>query len=123
CRHPEKRLVGATLPPKENGGPVTVRMEPAATVTGRLVDAKGKPRAGVDLKVSFQPKRWGDRYDYLPEPVRTDEEGRFSIEMLLPGLDYRLNSEHAEFRFGAGLQAAERTSRGAVRPKRYRAVA
>jgi RNA polymerase sigma factor (sigma-70 family) len=118
CRHFEKRLVGTTFPPKENGGSVTVRMEPAATVTGRLLDAHGKPRAGADLRVMFQPKRSGGRYDYLPEPVRTDANGRFRVDMLLPGLDYRLNCEHAEIPFGAGLRAGETTSLGDVRIKR-----
>ena len=34
-QHPEKGLVGAAQPPKENGGSVTVRLEPGAAVTGR----------------------------------------------------------------------------------------
>ena len=59
-QHPEKGLVGVAQPPKENGGSVTVRMEPGATVTGRLVDADGQPRAGVELEVSFRPKERPD---------------------------------------------------------------
>src|SRR5262249_15894256 len=35
-RHPEKGLIGVVTPPKENGGSVVVRMEPGATVTGRI---------------------------------------------------------------------------------------
>src|SRR5262249_53921229 len=50
-QHPEQGLVGMTQPPKENGGTVTVRMGPGAAVTGRLVDADGQPRAGVELEV------------------------------------------------------------------------
>src|SRR5207245_2953894 len=50
-QHLEKGLVGVAQPPKENGSSVTVRIEPGATVTGRLLDADGKPRAGVELAV------------------------------------------------------------------------
>src|SRR5262249_47478639 len=75
--HWEKGLVGAARPPKVKGGPVTVQMEPGAAVTGRLVDADGKPRAGVDLEVSFRTKDRKHWYGYLPERIKTDAEGRF----------------------------------------------
>src|SRR5262249_21955369 len=55
-RHAEKGLVGVAQPLKESGGSVTVRMEAGATATGRLVDADGKPRAGVELGVRFRHK-------------------------------------------------------------------
>jgi RNA polymerase sigma factor (sigma-70 family) len=72
-QHREKGLIGIARPPKENGGSVTVRMEPGAAVTGRLVDADGKPRAGVELEVAFHPKgKWGWWEDYSPARVRTD---------------------------------------------------
>src|SRR6185312_12822585 len=40
-RHPEKGLVGAGRPPKDNGGSITVRLELGATLAGRLLDAEG----------------------------------------------------------------------------------
>src|SRR5262249_18619939 len=37
-QHLEKGLIGIAQPPKKNGDAITVRMEPGATVMGRLVD-------------------------------------------------------------------------------------
>jgi RNA polymerase sigma factor (sigma-70 family) len=116
-RHPAKGLVGVAQPPREDGGPVTVRMAPGATVTGRLVDAGGEPRPGVELWVSFQPKgepHWNEQ-GLQKERIKTDGEGRFRIEALLPGLDYYLTADRADVRFGAGLRAGETKDLGDVR--------
>ncbi|HJZ56322.1 MAG TPA: hypothetical protein VKE74_15255, partial [Gemmataceae bacterium] len=113
-QHPEKGLVGVTQPPKENGGSVTVRLEPGATVTGRLVDAGGKPRAGVELELRFRPKRWRSWFDYSPGPIKTDREGRFRIEALLPGQEYRLSDGQGELPLGGGLRWGETKDLGDV---------
>jgi RNA polymerase sigma factor (sigma-70 family) len=90
-QHPEKGLVGVARPPKESGGAVTVRLAPGATLTGRLVGADGKPRAGIELEVTFRPAGWGSWFEYSAEPAKTDREGRFRIEGLLPDRDFRLS--------------------------------
>ncbi|HEV3259323.1 MAG TPA: hypothetical protein VG013_20825, partial [Gemmataceae bacterium] len=100
-RHLEKQLVGVAQPPKENGGAVTVRMERGAVATGRLVDANGRPRAGVDLEVRFHPKGWGSWIDYRPERIKTDREGRFRLEALLPEYQFRLSDDQGEWPFDA----------------------
>jgi RNA polymerase sigma factor (sigma-70 family) len=98
-RHPEKGLVGVAQPPKENGGSVTVRMGPGATVTGRLIDADGKPQAGAELELRFRPPGLGGWYGYLPEQVRTDRQGRFRVAALLPDYEFRLSSDQGELSF------------------------
>jgi RNA polymerase sigma factor (sigma-70 family) len=90
-QHPEKGLVGVARPPKENGGAVTVRLAPGAMLTGRLVGADGKPRASVELEVTFRPAGWGSWFEYSAERVKTDREGRFRVEGLLPDRDFRLS--------------------------------
>jgi RNA polymerase sigma factor (sigma-70 family) len=99
-QHPEKGLVGVAQPPEEKGGAVTVRLEPGAAVTGRLVDAAGKPRTGVELEVSFRPKGWGSWFAYSPERVRTDRGGRFRVGTLLPGYEFGLADGPARLAFG-----------------------
>ncbi len=106
-QHPEKGLVGVAQRPKENGGSVTVRLRPGAAVTGRLVDADGKLRAGVELGVTFRPKGWGSWFDYTPTPAKTDREGRFRIEALLPGQEFRLSEGMGELPFGDSLRLGE----------------
>ncbi len=53
-QHPEKGLVGVLEPPKETGGTVLVKMKPGSTISGRLVDADGKPRADMKMRVRFR---------------------------------------------------------------------
>jgi RNA polymerase sigma factor (sigma-70 family) len=117
-QHTEKGLVGVAQPPKENGGTVTVRLEPGATVTGRLVDAAGQPRAGVELEVRFHPK--GDLFwqDYTPAPIKTDREGRFRIAALLPGYELRLSDGTGELPCGEALRSGQTRNLGDVHLKR-----
>jgi RNA polymerase sigma factor (sigma-70 family) len=115
--HPGKRLVGVARPPKENGGRVTVRMERGAAVTGRLIDSEGKPWAGVELGVQFHPKGWGSWFDYLPERVRTDREGRFRVATLLSGYEFRLSDETGNLPLGGELRPDQTTDLGDVRMK------
>src|SRR5262249_12514074 len=86
----DKGLSGTGRPRKEDGGSVTVKLDRGAAVTGRLVDADGKPRAGVELEMFFRVpgKRYWD--DYSRERITTDGEGRFRVGPLLPGYEYRL---------------------------------
>jgi RNA polymerase sigma factor (sigma-70 family) len=117
-KHPEKGLVGAAQPPKEKGGSVTVRLQPGATVTGRLVAADGRPRAGVELAVSFRPPEgWRIWFDYLPERIPTDREGRFRIAALLPGYKFRLADGKGELRFGDALRSGKTKDLGDVQLK------
>jgi RNA polymerase sigma factor (sigma-70 family) len=117
-QHPEKGLIGVVQPPKENGGSVTVRLEPGATVTGRLVDADGQPRAGVELEVAFLPKGWGSWRDCSPEPIQTDREGRFRLTALLPGREFRLSDGQGELPFRGPARSGQAKDLGDVRIKR-----
>src|SRR5262249_44862102 len=88
-QHLEKGLVGVAIHPKENGTTGTVGTEPGPTITGRLVNEKGQPQAGVDLEVGFRPNKEpdgpkGERYftGYSPGTLQTDRDGRFRLEAL-----------------------------------------
>ena len=85
-------------------GPLTVRLEPLGSVTGRVLDADGTPRAGLKVAVMHSYER--DDYNGLPlelvfdypswtklidSEATTDAEGRFHVQGLVPGLKYFLN--------------------------------
>jgi protocatechuate 3,4-dioxygenase beta subunit len=115
----EKGLVGVAQAPQEDGGSVRVRMGPGAAVTGRLVGADGLPRAGVVLAVTFRPKggepaSWDE---YPPGRIQTDREGRFRIEALLPGYEFRLNGDAGALSIGGGLSPGRTKDLGDVRMK------
>ena len=117
-QHPEKGLVGVAQPPKENGGSITVRLEPGAAVTGRLVGADGRPRAGVELEVSFRPKGWEFVwFDYFPRRITTDQEGRFRVDGLVARLrvpPFR-RARDRELSCGDGLRSGQTKDLGDVR--------
>jgi RNA polymerase sigma factor (sigma-70 family) len=115
-QHLEKGLVGMAQPPKENGGSIIVRMDSGAAVTGRLVDAHGQPRAGVELELTFRIKGPGWSH-FPPERIKTDREGRFRIGALLPKYDYRLSDHKGELLVGEGLRLGQRKDLGDVRIK------
>jgi hypothetical protein len=84
--------------------PVTIRLQEWAVVTGRLVDAEGKPLGGIRMQ-------W--RYPSLPAPgmrpaapaPTSDADGRFRLEGLLPGPAFRITLSDST-RKGTGLSAA-----------------
>jgi hypothetical protein len=89
--HPDKRLVKAVELEGSAPDPITVRLEPAGAVTGRLVDEDGQPRPGVDLGIYFVRKDTDYVALHIPEQIKTDSEGRFRVEGLAPGVVYQIN--------------------------------
>jgi beta-lactamase regulating signal transducer with metallopeptidase domain/protocatechuate 3,4-dioxygenase beta subunit len=73
----------------DKGQPVTARVVPWGTLTGRLVDANGNPRPGIALQ-SLASTQGGPRYDVPVKRRVTDKDGRFRITGLVPGLKYSL---------------------------------
>jgi RNA polymerase sigma factor (sigma-70 family) len=116
--HLEKGLVGVARPPKKKGDSVTVRMQPGATVTGRLLDADGQARAGVELELSFRPKGSLHLHRYFPERIKTDREGRFRIAALLPGYEFSLYDDKGYLHFGGALRSGQTEHLGDVQMKR-----
>jgi hypothetical protein len=99
-RHDGKKLTAVVVAKGDEGGPLTVRLEPAATVTGRLLDDVGKPRRGVMIDVNYAKGRFGPNY-YFPflNPTLGDD-GRFRIEGLIPGVPYDLSVRTDSTRLG-----------------------
>ena len=115
--HAEKGLVGLLQPPEKNGAAVTVQMRPGATVTGRLMDGDGKPRAGFRVNLWVQTKQKPHWESYAPNSVVTDMDGKFRIEALVPGFRFMLFHNEGSLQFGDGLRAGEVKELGDVRLK------
>jgi RNA polymerase sigma factor (sigma-70 family) len=114
---PEKGLVGVAQPPKENGGAVTVLMEQGAVVTGRLIDPDGKPRAGVELKLTCRLKKERFFVSFFPDHIKTDGEGRFRITALMPQYEYRLSDGKGDAPVSGGLRLGQTKNLGDVQMK------
>jgi hypothetical protein len=90
--HKERKLAGSLILKGAKQGPLSVRLQPWGVVSGRVVDAQGKPKANVLILGQAPPQRAKPPdYGWLPERhYRTDQEGRFHIEGLAPKMKYDL---------------------------------
>ena len=86
--HKEKQLGAALRLTGEEPKDFAVRLQPCATIEGRIVDGEGQPRGGLELFGSLGP------FQHYPTEggfmgARTDRQGRFRITGLIPGLKWR----------------------------------
>lgn len=77
----EATVEGVRVPPEE---PVTVLLRPAATVAGAVVDERGRPVPGAEIRPAFRAMAGmpGGGY-FRPQP--TDERGAFEVTGFPPG--------------------------------------
>ncbi len=91
-RHEARKLAGMVMVRGDEKGPITVRLEPAATVTGRLVDLHGDPRQDVRVHVRHSDGEFGPNYYTTFLEPRLDRDGKFRIEGMIPGATYDLHA-------------------------------
>ncbi len=110
--HAERRLAGSLIVRGDEKEALTVRLAPTGTLTGRLQDADGRPVSGVDIEIwvnePSSPTSLTYLYVHLNStrlPVRTDKEGRFRVEGVVPGEKFSLSVR----RGGAFLDIGSRT--------------
>jgi hypothetical protein len=90
--HKEKKLAAAVLVKADEPEGFTVRLQPAAAITGRLIDEDGIPLAGIRIMGQIQSGQlnlrfgWGGFFG-----GQTDQDGRFRIEDLIPGVKIGAN--------------------------------
>jgi hypothetical protein len=92
--HPGKKLAGSLIVRGDEMSPVAVKLGPAGAVTGRFL-AAGSARNGVGdcvplADMDIYPAPAGLTLGSFSNGVRTDRDGRFRIEGLVPGLKYTL---------------------------------
>jgi RNA polymerase sigma factor (sigma-70 family) len=88
--HEKKHLAGALLVQGREKGPLVVQMETASSVHGRLVDADGQPRPGVNLHIYFERRDKDMLSEHHPRHIATGEDGSFRVDNMVPGLAYQI---------------------------------
>jgi hypothetical protein len=99
----EKKLGKVQVVRGDEPRPLRVRLEQLSSLTGRVLGADGRPRAGLHVGATLS--RTGDDAARLPiqlflsvgtwvanleRKTTTDAEGKFRLDGLLPGLKYTL---------------------------------
>lgn len=85
----EKKMVGVLTLTAETKDPV-VKLGDGGTVTGRAVDAGGKPAAGLNVQVYFARRAVQEAFEALGPDIVTDANGEFRIAPVFPGEEFRL---------------------------------
>jgi RNA polymerase sigma factor (sigma-70 family) len=120
-RHAEKKLAAVVMARGDEDGPLHVRLRPAGTITGRLVDDEGQPRRGVRINAMYSQGRLGPGYYWPSLDITLGEDGRFRIEGLITGMAYDLGARVGgvtflgNFATGLTLQPGENRELGDVR--------
>lgn len=85
--HKEKNL-GYCLKelPDEKLGPLTIKLQPCGSISGRLVDRDGVPVV-TNRRV----------YIFWPQFLTPDKDGRFHVQGLVPGLEYQIMDKERAF--------------------------
>jgi RNA polymerase sigma factor (sigma-70 family) len=89
----DRKLVGSTWLKGDEAGPSTLRLVPWGTIVGRCLDSERNPLASqvanqIGTSLTAPEFEGLMRPNPVNSPTRTDKDGRFRIEALVPGLRY-----------------------------------
>ncbi len=107
--HEGRKLIGSVLLRGDEVGPVSIKLQPWGSISGRIVDDEGRPRKSVFIGNPRGSKVDNpETDDILPgadwnNGIRVDADGRFTIEGLVPGLKYDANTRASALEFFGDL--------------------
>ena len=95
-RHQGKGLGKTVQVGPNDRDPIEVRLEPTATITGRLLDAAEQPLVGVEVcvwRLIDEPTRQTHQDFFPPLQANTDQAGCFRIDGIVPGLKQNIQAK------------------------------
>jgi RNA polymerase sigma factor (sigma-70 family) len=91
--HPGRKLAGMLALRGDEKEPIAVRLVPTGALTGRVLDQDGKPVVGALVRFSYEGRAGDELYRHQKpprEPARTDADGRFRLDGLVPDAKFGL---------------------------------
>jgi RNA polymerase sigma factor (sigma-70 family) len=91
--HPGRNVAGALTLRGDEKEPVSVKLVPTGALKGRVLDQDGQPVAGAEVRFSYEAETGDQLYRHQKpprEPVRTDADGRFRLDGLIPDAKFGL---------------------------------
>jgi protocatechuate 3,4-dioxygenase beta subunit len=95
--HRSRNLAGGAIAKRDAEQPIEIKLAPAGTISGRLIDADGLPITDAEVHADYDKLKSGDmsglwanhpRLISNPTHIPTDKDGRFQVEGLIPGWTY-----------------------------------
>ena len=90
-RHVDRNLAAAQ-PVEEQGTQIALKLQPAATLTGQVVDPNGKGIENAQLLVMLRGSSWGASFLPRNSSVRTNAQGQFEVSAIPPEQRYYLTA-------------------------------
>lgn len=125
--HPERQLGATAEVSPDANAPYALRLQPTGTITGRLLDPEGRPWPRQPLSVYFDKPGKGHLMQHWPFALSTDDDGRFRVVGVLPGLAYQVNVAGkpnnrtiGSVKTGIKLASGEVKDLGDLKPRMFR---
>jgi RNA polymerase sigma factor (sigma-70 family) len=123
-QHEGKKLSGVLGLKGTERGPVAIKLQPSASVLGRLVDAEGVPMRHADFTVFYNHE--ADKnvlHAHSKHRLVTDAEGRFRVGGMVSGVHYMAHvrlkgTMYPGIAFDLTLKTGEIKDLGDVNPKK-----
>lgn len=109
--HPGRRLATSLTLTGDEPGPVVARLAASAAIVGRALDEDGSPLAGAIVQLTYDRRSASelDRFARADGPVvKTDDNGHFRVENVLPGERFLLGFKQEDYYFVAKLTDEQR---------------
>jgi hypothetical protein len=91
--HAERNLAGTLTVRGDEQEPPVVRLGRTGSAIGRILDRDGQPITGADNQLSSPDRIASELYRQLrqrQQPIRTDKDGHFRIEGIVPEVKFTL---------------------------------
>jgi RNA polymerase sigma factor (sigma-70 family) len=107
--HCQRHLAGMLTLKGNEKAPVTVKLDPTGSIKGRLLDADGKPLAGVEVDVQYGQGMASAVHKavHRSKQIVTDSNGTFMFDELIPELKLELIFRHGRRKFARETKPAE----------------
>jgi protocatechuate 3,4-dioxygenase beta subunit len=83
-----ERNLAAAIQVDEDARELEMKLEPAVTLTGQVVDVNDKGIADVEVRSMLQGPQWGSTIGR--KAINTDSDGKYQIKTLPPGRTYSI---------------------------------
>jgi RNA polymerase sigma factor (sigma-70 family) len=106
---PNKKLAGTLTLKGDEKQPVVAKLGPAGSIQGRLLDADGKPLAGVEVDLRYRDSEAEeiDQIIHEGKQIVTDANGAFTFDELIPRLKFELSIRRGWRRFERETKPAD----------------